>query len=414
MNNILKILVAILFASAASVANAGGVTQAQMTTAQNQAMSMSVSQVPPPALPDYSQCTCTNYTNCKMQLDNQYQQNLAVYNKAKADEAAFNQQQQLQQQQYASAKQAALDAQKQNEAGQKQYNISQILTQVASMAAAAKFAMSCTPTMASCQYQWLALSMAMAMFSNQAGQQSNSHDQSKYQACTLANQLSTTQANCGNPPGQFNFAGYPNNTSIDPAAVVDTSGNCIVSADICSQIQSGLPPGTSLKDYQKGLSAFASGNSPFKVNPDGSITAKNGKTYTADNFKDAASMAAAGMSPSDINLASNMMKGMGSGSLDPKKDLAGMANGSGFGSGFGDDAASRAAAAAAVNGTNGSLGKDKEDADAAKKRAIASAEGLSKDFNGELIGVSGDDIFKMMNRRYKLKTAQDSFLGVRP
>jgi len=410
MNKILKVLIAAIFVFA-STAKAGGVTQAQMTTAQTQAMSMSASKVPPPPLPDYSQCTGTNAANCKMQLDSQYQQLLATYNQAKAQEAAFNQQQQLQQQQYASAQQAARDAQKQNEAGKKQYDISQILTQVASMAAMAKFVASCSPPPCK-DYASLALSIAMAIFSNQAGQQSNSHDQSKYQSCTLANQLSTSQSNCGNPPGQFNFAGYPNNSSVDPAAIVDTSGNCIVSADICNQIQSGLPPGTSLKDYQKGLSTFASADSPFKVNPDGSITTKNGKTFTADNFKDAASMAAAGMSPSDINLASNMMKGMGSGSLDPKKDLAGMTNTSGFGSPFGDDAAAKAAAANAVNGGNGALGKD--DADAAKKRSIASAEGLSKDFNGELIGVSGDDIFKMMNRRYKLKTAQDSFLGVRP
>jgi len=407
MNNIFKILIVVIFAST-SVVQAGGVTQAQMTTAQNQAMNMQVSQVPPPPLPDYSQCTGTNAPNCKQQLDNQYQQNLAVYNQAKAQEAAYNQQQQLQMN---SAKQAAVGTQQQNQDGQKKYNISQILTQVASMAAMAKFVASCKP--ACTDFPDLALSIAMAIFSNQAGQQSKSHATSEYQACTLANQLSTTQQPCGNPPAPFNFAGYPNNSSIDPAAVVDTSGKCIVSADVCDQITSGLPPGTDLKDYQKGLSAFASGDSPYKVNPDGSITTKSGKTFTADNFKDAASMAAAGMSPSDINMASNMMKGMGAGSLDPKKDLSIANAGSAFGSGFGDDAAAKNAAAGAnANGTNGALGK--EDADAAKKRSIASAEGLSKDFNGELIGVSGDDIFKMMNRRYKLKTAQDSFLGVRP
>jgi hypothetical protein len=411
MNHILKILMAVIFASA-SVVRADGVTQAQLTAAQQQAMSMSASQVPPPAPPNYSQCTGrTDESSCRMQLESQYQQNLVIYNQAKAQAAA---QQAAQQQQYVSAKQAALDAQKQNEAGQKQYNVSQILTQVASMAAMAKFTVSCIPP-STCQYPWLALSMAMAIFSNMAGQQAKTHDQSKYQSCTLANQISTTQANCGNPPGQFNFAGYPDNTGVDPATIVDSSGNCIASADICSQINSGLPPGVSLKDYQKGLSAFASGQSPYKVNPDGSITnLKNGKTYTADNFKDAASMTAAGMSPADANFAANMMKGLGSGNLDPKKDLSIANADSGFGgAGFGDDAAAKAAAAAAAAG-NGNLDKDAA-ADAAKKaRAIASAEGLSKDFNGELIGVSGDDIFKMMNRRYRLKTDQDSFLGIRP
>ena len=38
-------------------------------------------------------------------------------------------------------------------------------------------------------------------------------------------------------------------------------------------------------------------------------------------------------------------------------------------------------------------------------------EGLTRDFNGEAIGSAGDDIFSMMNRRYKMKTAQDSFIS---
>jgi hypothetical protein len=59
---------------------------------------------------------------------------------------------------------------------------------------------------------------------------------------------------------------------------------------------------------------------------------------------------------------------------------------------------------------NGSA-KGSKDMEGSNKREPATAEGLAKDFNGELIGVAGDDIFKMMNRRYKLKTAQDSFIG---
>jgi hypothetical protein len=417
-NRVFTILIAAMFLSA-SVASAqytgqtsiqytnaqqSQVTSTQLATAQAQAMAQTI---PPPPLPNYSQCSGSqNYSACTMQLDNQYQQNLATYNQAKAQAAA---QAAAQQQQYDSAKQAALDAQKQNQAGQKKYDISQLLTMAASIAAAAKFAASCSTV---CQPAWLALSIAMAMFSNQAGQQSNTHAQSQYQSCTLANQLSTSQANCGSPPGTFNFAGYPNNGPIDPAKIVDTSGTCIAGPEICSQIATGLPAGTDLKDFQKGLSAFASGQSPYKVNPDGSITdLKSGKTFTPDNFKDAQSMAAAGMSAADIAATTNMLKGLGNG-LDAKKELN-VANGNGSLSGFGDDASGK-------NG-NGSLGQstangalDKDAADAAKKRSLASAEGLSKDFNGELIGVSGDDIFKMMNRRYRLKDSQDSFLGIRP
>ncbi|MCC2679932.1 MAG: hypothetical protein K0R29_2508, partial [Pseudobdellovibrio sp.] len=113
----------------------------------------------------------------------------------------------------------------------------------------------------------------------------------------------------------------------------------------------------------------------------------------------------AGMSAADIAMANGMRNGINSiaGTVDASKDLKALNGGGDY-----EDAAARAAAAAAAAGagdgtlnTNG-LGKD---------RGIASAEGLAKDFNGELIGVAGDNIWKMMNRRYKLKTAQDSFMN---
>jgi hypothetical protein len=43
-------------------------------------------------------------------------------------------------------------------------------------------------------------------------------------------------------------------------------------------------------------------------------------------------------------------------------------------------------------------------------RIPASAEGLTKDYHGEKIGAEGDDVFKMINRRYILKQKQNIFL----
>ncbi|MBC7754663.1 MAG: hypothetical protein H7Z71_10530 [Moraxellaceae bacterium] len=43
-------------------------------------------------------------------------------------------------------------------------------------------------------------------------------------------------------------------------------------------------------------------------------------------------------------------------------------------------------------------------------RTPASAEGLTKDYQGEKIGAEGDDVFKMINRRYILKQKQNIFL----
>jgi len=41
-----------------------------------------------------------------------------------------------------------------------------------------------------------------------------------------------------------------------------------------------------------------------------------------------------------------------------------------------------------------------------------SSEGLAREYNGEMIGVAGDDIFLMMNKRYKIKNDHDTFISV--
>lgn len=46
-----------------------------------------------------------------------------------------------------------------------------------------------------------------------------------------------------------------------------------------------------------------------------------------------------------------------------------------------------------------------------RNRRPAQVSGLTKNFNGDPIGVSGDSIFMMMSRRYKLKSNQNSFFG---
>ena len=46
-----------------------------------------------------------------------------------------------------------------------------------------------------------------------------------------------------------------------------------------------------------------------------------------------------------------------------------------------------------------------------EKNRRPSSEGLAKEFNGELIGVANDDIFLMMNRRYKRIGDQDTLIN---
>lgn len=46
-----------------------------------------------------------------------------------------------------------------------------------------------------------------------------------------------------------------------------------------------------------------------------------------------------------------------------------------------------------------------------REPASAKIAGLSKNFNGDLIGVSADNIFTMVTRRYELKTKENSFIN---
>ena len=116
---------------------------------------------------------------------------------------------------------------------------------------------------------------------------------------------------------------------------------------------------------------------------------------------------AAGMSAADAKMMAGSLNSMGSAvnakdalAKENSKDAAFGENGAGGGGASGKGTGVNA------NG-NANGGKDLE----GSKRDPASAEGLAKDFNGDMIGVAGDDIFKMMNRRYKLKASQDNFIA---
>ena len=50
----------------------------------------------------------------------------------------------------------------------------------------------------------------------------------------------------------------------------------------------------------------------------------------------------------------------------------------------------------------------------AKLRNPANSKGLTKNFNGDPIGVASDSIFEMMSRRYNLKNTQKTFFGPEP
>ncbi len=137
------------------------------------------------------------------------------------------------------------------------------------------------------------------------------------------------------------------------------------------------------------------GKSPVKI---------NGKEYKPSDFSSRESMLAAGLSPAMVNTAL---------AIAAKAEKAAIAKLGALtaAQGFEESSGSSASAAAVAkpvdyNPTPSSY------YGGGQLRDVASVNtaGLTKNFNGEPIGVAADSIFAMMTRRYKLKEKQNSFI----
>jgi len=134
------------------------------------------------------------------------------------------------------------------------------------------------------------------------------------------------------------------------------------------------------------------------LNPDGSVTdIKSGKTFTGASFGSDAAMSSAGLSAGDIAKVKAMTKKISKG-YKPRVSGIGFKNAGGGASGSSykfDDSDPFADLLKRMN---------------KKKRGPAAVAGLKKKYNGDVIGVKQDDIFKMIHRRYKYKRAQKFFI----
>lgn len=164
--------------------------------------------------------------------------------------------------------------------------------------------------------------------------------------------------------------------------------------------------GGSIKNVGKAVDALKKGVGGVKADLAKGTISVNGKEYPASTFSSPASMSAAGFNPDDIakamDIAAKVEKGVTS-------KMGGVAangfseGGGGGGSGvtYVDEEAGAGAGHAAAGAGAGDLGD----------RGPAQVAGMSKDFNGEPIGVAADSIFAMMNRRYILKEKQNAFIN---
>ncbi len=163
------------------------------------------------------------------------------------------------------------------------------------------------------------------------------------------------------------------------------------------------------KDF---AAAVAAGKTGFTYDPKtNSVTTAKGNTIKGSDLGNSAALAAAGVPQSAIDMMKSMesdvvakaMKkvdklGLNTNVVSGEESSGGMGGGGGAGSASGSGDVNPYGAMA---GKGSSLGIDRDPAQVA---------GMQKNYNGEPIGVSGDSIFKMMNRRYKVKESQSTFL----
>ncbi len=155
-----------------------------------------------------------------------------------------------------------------------------------------------------------------------------------------------------------------------------------------------------------------SGIGGFKMDPKtGKLTTKDGKTYdpatmtTPESFKDAGFSAEsiAGAMDAAAKLEKAAMKKLG---LTEGIGAATATNGYQEGSDSGGTMSGKAGDVTMDSSGYGARGIASSGAVKVPSNQIA---GLTKNFNGERIGVSAENIFNMMARRYKTKEKQNSF-----
>jgi len=396
-------------------------------------MSSDASTTTKPVEPTYENCQTNDVENGGYRVDyacqrrNQdkqrdYNIQISAWNKMQQEQAMNNQAAQSEEQRRAlaeaqaqSATEALRKAQEQNQKSASRSQKAATITQGISIAFGVSYAATCA-AFGGCQTPLLVASIAFGLLSSKSSRQASQNVASGVSACQTQSQLNSSgSGDCSA------IANTPTNPT-PITSVFDQNGNCIASdKSLCDQVTAGLPPGTNIKDVVKGASQFAM-TPPFKTNADGSVTTKDGKTFKPSDFASKEALMAAGLSADEASAA---MAAIGKAGLGlPKDGLAGAKEdlktaasgkkvdfgGGEIGGGSGSDSA------AAAGNTSGSLGSKAiggglAGGDGRDSKRNPAGAGLTRDFNGEAIGAAGDDIFSMMNRRYKMKTAQDSFIS---
>ena len=404
--------------------------QLEVYQRSNQIISTDSSTLNKPQEPKYEECgqnelgfynyACAARNQAKAK---EYNKQSAAYNDAQQrieeekQKAQTDEQKKLAQMQNSSATGSLAEVEQKNKQGSKVYGIASIGLAAGSAYYAFQFASTpCGYTPGFCTVPNLVKSIGLAMLSALASKQASKHNTAAASACYSNNQLSGSTSSC-DYVGGYTVPDYATNPNAAITSNFDSNGNCIASdKTTCDKIKESLPAGANIKDIVKGASTFAS-NAPFKFNKDGTVTSKDGNIYKPSDFADVNSMMAAGMSEKD---AKALMADLGKAGLSAPQiaeelkanHTAALDKGAGALSEFGASGGGTQVIKSDGTAFNGSEGLGSKDIAGGKgKRKPSAAEGLTRDFNGESIGAAGEDIFSMMNRRYKVKTSQDAFIS---
>ncbi|MFN3454760.1 MAG: hypothetical protein ACK41T_07340 [Pseudobdellovibrio sp.] len=247
--------------------------------------------------------------------------------------------------------------------------------------------------------------VALYTLMNKAKTQSNHLGNLASQACLANSQLSSN--------GNASSCQQSSTTGQQTAVYDSGTGACTpADSDACKILPSIGTGGvvTNNKDGTNGMIG-TDPKSLYTLLPDGSVKTKNGKIYKPSDFENEKSMMAAGFTAAQAKELNNMLYGkdgiVTKADLNVKEALKGLdtPSGGGFDLSGGTNVVNVDGGLDSGKTYGDKLGEAKKEIERAP-----SSQGLSKEFNGELIGVPGDDIFLMINRRYKLKSEQDSFI----
>ena len=201
--------------------------------------------------------------------------------------------------------------------------------------------------------------------------------------------------------------GTSNGTSLtDPKTLTYTSADgSTVTGDAAKTanalVASGL--GALADDYAK--SAQAVKDAGIQVSSDGqTVKMPNGKTISSSAMSSSDGMKQAGFSNAEISNANSALQDAPKAIAAYQSKVGALTNDAGGGGGGGLGAGGGGSSGS--YGDSGGFGK----MGLAAKGNKASVSGMSKKFGNDNIGVSGDNIFEMVSRRYQSKDKVDSFL----